>query len=372
MRGHTRVTVSLAVVLVLALGVAACGGAAPAPTAAPSKPAAAPTAAPAAAPTKAPEAAPTKAPEATKPAAPAAGAPALTKEYKLAMATGGTSGTYYPFGGAIAGIWSKNIKGVTVNVETTGASVENMRLLDTKQVELAITQNDIVDYAWNATEMFKDKPKIQNIRGVAALYPELVQWTVVPEIKSLADLKGKRFVVGPAASGSEANTRQIFEANGMSYKDLGKALFLSIAESAAAFKDRQVDGWATTGGVPNPGITDVSTLQEINIVPMTGDVAKNVLDRYKFFVPATIPGGSYKGLDKDIPTIAVQATLVAREDLDADLVYWLTKTLIEKQPELAQAHAKGKVLSKESAVKGLSIPWHPGAEKYYREIGVLK
>lgn len=290
----------------------------------------------------------------------------------MSMATGGTAGTYYPYGGAIASLWSKNIKGVTVTVETTGASVENMRLLASKQVELAITQNDIVDYAWNATEMFKDKDKIQNVRAVAALYPELVQWTVVPSIKSLADLKGKKFVVGPAASGSEANTRQIMEANGLSYKDLGKALFLSIAESAAAFKDRQVDGWATTGGVPNPGITDVATLQEINLVPISGEVAQKVLEKYKFFVPAKIPANAYKGVAAEVPTIAVQATLVAREDLDADLIYWLTKTLVEKQPELAQGHAKGKELSKESATKGFSIPWHPGAERYYKEIGVIK
>lgn len=367
-------------VATMALVVMACGGGAPAPTpTTAAKPAAAPTqapAAPAAAPTKAPEAAaPTQAPAAAAPtkAAAAAGAPALTKEFKMSMATGGTAGTYYPYGGAISSLWSKNIKGVTVTVETTGASVENMRLLSNKQVELAITQNDIVDYAWNSTEMFKDnKDKITNLRAIAALYPELVQWVVVPEIKSLADMKGKRFIVGPAASGSEANTRQIFEANGMSYKDLSKTLYLSIAESAAAFKDRQVDGWATTGGVPNPGITDVATLREIGMVPIDGDVAKKVTDKHKFYVSAKVPAGSYKGIDKDVPTLAVQACLVGRDDLDPDLVYWLTKTLVEKQAELAQAHAKGKELSKEGMVKGMSIPFHPGAEKYYKEVGLIK
>jgi len=289
----------------------------------------------------------------------------------MSMATGGTAGTYYPYGGAIAGLWSKYLKGVTVTAETTGASVENQRLLGNKQVELALTQNDVADYSMNGTEMFKDQ-KITNFRAIAALYPEVLQWVVTPNIKSIADLKGKRFVVGPAASGTEANTRQVFEALGMSYKDLSKAAFLSYAEAAAAMKDRQVDGFAVTGGVPTSAITDVTTSLDISILPITGDDAKKVTEKYKFFVQTKVPAGAYKGVNADVPTIAVQSMLVCREDLDPDLVYWLTKTLIEKQPELAQAHAKGKELSKESAVKGLTVPLHPGAERYYKEIGVIK
>ena len=351
--------------LAVALAATACsGGAAPAPTQTPAKPAAEPTKAAAA-----PAAAATTAP-AAQAAAPAAAVPALTKDYKMSMATGGTAGTYYPFGGAMAGLWGKYLKGVTVTAEATGASVENIRLLGNKQVELALIQNDIADYAYNGTEMFKEKTT--NFQAVAMLYPELVQWTVTPDIKTFADLKGKRIVVGPAASGSEANTRQIVEANGLTYKDFSKALFLSNAEAAAAMKDRQVDGFFVTSGAPLSAITDVTTAMGVNVLPIDGDVAKKVMDKYKFFVTTKIPGGTYKGLDKDIPTIAVQSCLVARSDLDPDLVYWMTKTLIEKQPDLAQAHAKGKDLSKESAVKGVTIPWHPGAERYYKEIGVLK
>ncbi len=288
----------------------------------------------------------------------------------MSMATGGTAGTYYPYGGAIAGLWSKNLKGVTVTAETTGAAVENQRLLGSKQVELALTQNDVADYAMNGTEMFKEK--ITNFRAVAALYPEVLQWVVTPNIKTIADLKGKRFVVGAAASGTEANSRQVLETLGMKYSDLAKAPFLSYAEAAAAMKDRQVDGFAVTGGVPTSAITDVTTAFDISLLPITGDDAKKVMDKYKFFVPVKVPANAYKGLTAETPTIAVQSMLVAREDLDTDLVYWLTKTLIEKQPDLAQAHAKGKELSKESAVKGLTVPLHPGAEKYYKEIGVIK
>jgi uncharacterized protein len=289
----------------------------------------------------------------------------------MSMATGGTAGTYYPFGGAIASLWSNNIPGVDVNVETSGASVENMRLLESGQIELAIVQNDIADYAYNATEMFQGKNRIEGVRAIASLYPELVQWTVTPDIQSAEDLRGKRFVVGPAASGSEANTRQIFEALGMTYQELGSALYLSIAESAAAFKDRQVSGWATTGGVPNPGITDVATLREINIISFDDEARRRILEKYQFFVEATIPAGAYQHITSPVNTVAVQASLITTADMDDDVAYWLAKTLIEKQPELAQAHAKGRELSAESAVQGQSVPFHPGAERYYREIGVM-
>jgi uncharacterized protein len=397
----------LLALLALALVVAACGQAEPpaqptaapktaAPTAAPAAPTAAPkTAAPTAAPaaatpaTKAPAAATpaTKAPAAATPAtkapaaaatpavalkAPPAATPNLAQDFRMSMATGGTAGTYYPFGGAIASLWSNNIPRVSVNVETSGASVENMRLLESRQIDLAITQNDIADYAYNATEMFQGKNRIESVRAIASLYPELVQWTVTPDIRTAQDLRGKRFVVGPAASGSEANTRQIFDALGMSYQDLGSVLYLSIAESAAAFKDRQVSGWATTGGVPNPGITDVATTREINMISFDDEATRRIVEKYPFFVQATVPAGAYQHITSPVNTVAVQASMVTRADLSEDVVYWLTRTLLEMQPQLAQAHAKGRELSKEAAAMGQSIPFHPGAERYYREIGVMR
>ena len=372
MRVPTR-ALPFALALSLTVVVAACGGGQATPTTAPTKApaAAAPTTAPAApaATSAAPAAAaPTKAAAPAGAAAPSPAPP--TKEYKMSLATGGTSGTYYPYGGAIAGLLSKNIKGLTITAETTGASVENMRLLGTKQVEMALTENDIADYSMNGTEMFKEK--ITNFKAMAVLYPEVLQWVVTPEIKSLADLKGKAFVVGAAGSGTEANTRQVFDANGMTYKDLSKAPTVSFAEAASAYKDRQVDGFAVTGGVPTSAITDAATGRDLALLPLGGDVAKKTTDKYKFFVPVKIPANSYKGQTADVDSIAVQSMLIVRDDVDPALVYWMTKTLIEKQPELAQAHAKGKELSKESAVKGLTIPLHPGAEQYYKEIGVIK
>jgi uncharacterized protein len=382
-------------VLGLVLFAAACGSPAapPAPTAAPAKPAAtaapAATKAPAAAPTAAtkpaattaPAAAPTAATKpaataATKPAATtapaAAKAPALTKEYKLAIGTGGTAGTYFPYGGAIASVWSKNIPGVSVTAETTGASVENLRLLQTKQAELGLVQNDNADYAWNGIELFKEP--IKNIRGVGVLYPEVLQWAVTNAsgVKQLADLKGKRFNVGPAGSGTEANTRQVFEAAGLKYEDLGRRVNLSFAEAVAAIKDRQLDGSANTGAVPLPAWTDLSTTMDITFLGVSGPVLNTLSAKHKFYVPANIPANTYKGQTAEVQSVAVLASIVCRDDLDEALVYWLTKTLVEKQPEIAAAHAKGKEITKESVVKGLTIPWHPGAERYYKEAGLIR
>jgi uncharacterized protein len=327
-------------------------------------------AAPAPAPAPAAPAAPTAAPAAPAPAAPAAPA-ALTKEYRISMATGGTAGTYYPFGGAIASVWSQSIPGVSVTVEATGASLENLRLLDTKAIELALVQNDNADYAWNGIELFKEP--VKGFRSVAALYPEMLHWifTVDSGVQEITDVKGKRMGVGPAGSGTETNTRQVFEAAGMTYNDLGRMAQLSFAEATAAVKDRQLDGYANTGGVPTAAVTDLATTMDINIIGISGSIAEDMMAKHPFYVKTTIPANSYRGQTQDVETVAVLAVLVAQEDLDDDLVYWLTKTLIEKQPELAQAHAKGRELSAESAVQGMTVPFHPGAERYYREIGAI-
>jgi uncharacterized protein len=287
----------------------------------------------------------------------------------MSLATGGTAGTYYPYGGAMAALWSRHIQNVQVTAETTGASVENVRLLGSGQVELALVQNDIVDYAANGTEMFKDQ-RVDNIRAIAALYPELLQWVVAPNINSIEDLRGQAFVVGPAGSGTEANTRQVLEANGMGFDDLGRTVRLSFAEAANAMRDRQVQGFAVTGGVPTSAIVDVATTLDVRILGIDGEAAQKVIDRYPFFVEATIPSGAYRGVDQDIETVAVQAILVATEDMDADVVYWITKVLAEQQEELAQAHAKGRDLSRDTMTRGITIPFHEGAERYYEDAGI--
>ena len=291
----------------------------------------------------------------------------------LILATGGTAGTYYPFGGAMAQIWNKGIPKMNVTVQATGASKENIRLIGRGEVDVAIVQNDSMDYAFNGVELFAGE-KIEGFRTIATLYPEVIQIVVDPAsgIKTVADMKGKRISVGDAGSGTEANAKQILEAAGLSFSDLKSAARLSFKESAAAIKDKQLDGCFVTAGVPNAAIQELSALAPVTLLSVDAATAAKLMGKYKFYTNVKVPAGTYKGVVADVPTVAVKATLIARKDLSDAIVYSLTKTLFEKQAELGQAHAKGKELSLESAVQGASIEFHPGALKFYKEKGAVK
>ncbi|SHJ10524.1 TAXI family TRAP transporter solute-binding subunit [Lutispora thermophila] len=290
----------------------------------------------------------------------------------MILATGGTSGTYYPYGGAMAQIFNSKIQNMNVTAQSTGASVENCKLLGQNEAELAIVQNDMLDYAYNGIEAFA-AGKIENIRGIATLYPEIVQIvaSVDSGITNIKDMKGKRVSVGAPGSGVEANARQIFEATGLTYNDMSVS-YLSFSESADAFKDKHIDCFFVTSGIPNAAIQDITAQNDIVLVSLTDDVVKTLTQKYPFFVEYNIPAGTYKGQSSDVKTVAVMATLATNSNVSEDVIYSITKALFENQPELAQAHAKGAELVLEEAVKGISIPFHPGAEKYFKEKGLLK
>lgn len=290
----------------------------------------------------------------------------------LILATGGTSGTYYPFGGAMAQIFNSKIENMNVTAQSTGASVENLKLIGKKEAELAIVQNDMTDYAYNGTETFQDG-KIENVRAIATLYPEVIQIVASAEsgIKSITDIKGKKFSVGAPGSGVEANARQILDVMGMTYNDFA-ANYLSFSESADSLKDKHIDGFLFMSGIPNAAIQDTATTSELVFVSIPDDIIKKLTEKYPFFTEYVIPAGTYKGQTTDVKTVAAKATLVVGAEVSEKVVYDLTKALFENQAELAAAHAKGKELVLEEAVKGISVPFHPGAEKYYKEVGALK
>jgi len=289
----------------------------------------------------------------------------------LVLATGGTAGTYYPFGGAMAKIWNSKIKDMNVTAQTSGASAENVRLINKKEVELALVQSDTLDFAFNATEAFKEPLKAMN--AVAVLYPEIIQVVVgaASPIKSIADLKGKKVGVGAPGSGTEANFRQLLDAYGMKKEDVN-AQFLSFSESAEAYKDKHIDAFIVTAGIPNAGIMDVATQNEIRILNIPADVAAKLTQKYPFLAAVKVPANTYKGQTTEVATMAVNAVLIAGSSLSEAMVYNLTKALFENQADLAAAHAKGKELNLQYAVKGVSIPFHPGAVKYYKEKGLMK
>ena len=293
------------------------------------------------------------------------------QELKMILATGGTAGTYYPFGGAMAKIWNSKVPGVNVTAQATGASAENIRLINKKEVELALVQSDTIDFAYNAKETFKEK--LTKMAAIAVLYPEVIQVVVRGDskINSFPNLKGVKIGVGAPGSGTEANFRQLLDIYGIKKEEV-KAQYLSFSESAEQFKDRHIDAFIVTAGIPNAAIMDVSVMQSIRILSIPDDKVVQLTKKYPFLSPMVIPPNTYKNQLSEVKTVAVAAVLIVSSDLPEDAVYKLTKALFENQAELASAHAKGKELNLKKAATGVSIPFHAGAVKYYKEKGAMK
>ncbi len=211
------------------------------------------------------------------------------QKVNLILATGGTSGTYYPFGGAMAQIFNSKVANMNVTAQATGASVENLKLIGKKEAELAIVQNDMTDYAYNGIETFKDG-KIENVRAIATLYPEVIQIVASADsgINTLLDIKAKKFSVGAPGSGVEANARQILDVMGMTYNDFS-ANYLSFAESADSLKDKHIDGFLFMSGIPNAAIQDTATTSSLKFISIPDDVIKNLTTKYPFFTEYIIP-----------------------------------------------------------------------------------
>ncbi len=295
----------------------------------------------------------------------------LAQQAKLILATGGTAGTYYPFGGAMAKIWNTKVPGLNVTAQATGASAENVRLVNKGEAELALVQSDTIDFAYHAKEAFKEP--LTKMAAIAVLYPEVIQVVVKGDgpVKSFADLKGLKVGVGAPGSGTEANFRQFLDIYGMGKDDV-KAQYLSFSESAEQFKDRHIDAFIVVAGVPNAAIMDVAVMQSIRILSFPDDKVAQLTKKYPFLSPFVIPANTYKNQAGEVKTLAVNAVLIASSALPEDLVYKMTKALFENQADLAAAHAKGKELNLKTAATGVSIPVHPGALKYYKEKGIMK
>lgn len=285
----------------------------------------------------------------------------------VTIATGGTSGTYFPLGGALADILNKSIPGCNASAQSTGAAVANVNLLQQGKVDIAFVQSDIAYYAANGTEMFKDK-KVGSLQGLAALYPETVQIVTLKNsgIKSVADFKGKRVAVGAAGSGTEANARQIMEAYGVTYDDC-KVQYLSFGEAASALKDGNVDVAFVTAGHPTAAIQDIATTNDVTLVPVDGEKADALIKKYPFYTKVTVKGGTYAKVDQDVPQVAVKCMLAVTDKMDADTAYSVVKSLYGNLDRMKAAHSAANVISKDTATDGMSIKLNPGAEKFLKE-----
>ncbi|MHB1666956.1 MAG: TAXI family TRAP transporter solute-binding subunit [Thiomonas sp.] len=290
----------------------------------------------------------------------------------ITIATGGTSGVYYPLGVALSQIDAKAIPSAKTTVQATKGSVENLNLIEAGRAEVGFSLGDSLSDAWKGDAEAGFKAPLKKLRTMAAIYPNYVQIVASADsgIKTLADLKGKRIAVGAPKSGTELNARAILKAAGLSYADFAKVEYLPFGESVELMKNRQLDATLQSAGLGVSSLRDLAATQKIVVVAIPAEVVAKVGDAA--YQPGMIPANTYEGQATEVPTAAIRNFLVTREGLSDEMVYQMTKAMFTHLPELVAAHAAAKAINLQMAAKGSPVPLHPGAEKYYREVGVLK
>jgi len=303
----------------------------------------------------------------------AVGPVSAAKRRYVSIASGWVTGAYFPMAGAISRIAWNHLKeeGIKVTAESSGASVANAKLIGSGDTDFAILQNDIASYAHYGKEGMFEEP-IKNLVGVCTLFPEHVQLVSRTDsnINSVADLKGKKVAIGPVGSGTTENAKQILEGWGLSVDDLGKAEQLTASQSSDYIKDGRLDAAFFTVAVGAAVIQDTALLVDSKIVPIEGPNVDKLIKKYPFYAKQIVPGGTYKGNDKDVPTVSVMAMLSARADLEDFIVYSIISAVYGDLPQLQKAHSQFKDISAETGLVGMSIPLHPGAAKFFKEKGI--
>jgi TRAP transporter TAXI family solute receptor len=295
------------------------------------------------------------------------------KPESIIIATGGTSGTYFPLGGGMAQIFTDEA-GINATAQSTGASAENMTFIKNAEVDLAFTQGDIADYASKGTLMFETEGAVENLQAIASLYNETIQLVVAADsdIRSVADLKGRSVSVGAPGSGTEANAMQLLEAYGLTFEDLGNLQRLGFGESTSFIQDGTLDAAFVTAGTPTAAVNELAATKGVRIIGLDDDKINWIIEKYPYYASQTIEAGTYSGFDEEVKTVAVKAQLVVRAELDEEYVYKLTKALFENLDYLKTVHAKAEQITLESALEGVSLEIHPGAARYFEEQGISK
>lgn len=314
--------------------------------------------------------APSSAAPAAESSAPAESAPA---EHKVSgsflMGTGSATGNYYSFGSVLAQVINSHT-GSNITVSATGGSVENARLLNSGENEMALIQSDVNSYALEGIEQFAESGAMDSFAAVTACYPEMVQIVVSKDsgIKSVADMKDKRICVGATGSGYEVAARQILGAYDMNYDDIDER-FLSQSEGKNALQDGQIDGFFMCSGYPNSNVTELSLNGNIEVLTIDEEHLKILLDKYPFYAEFTTPDDQYN-LGHPVTSVAVMSMLVVSKEMSDDDVYAMTKAIYENLPEIQELNSKGNYMSLEGAFRGIGGNVHPGAARYYEEQGM--
>jgi hypothetical protein len=305
----------------------------------------------------------------------AAPAPAAERVF-FAIATGGTGGTYYPLGGMLAQLLSNNVvlegKKLSATAETSNASVANATLLGRGEIESAFVAADILDAGYKGIKQFEGK-KMTNLRALGSLYPETVQLVVRAgaRINTFADIKGKSVSSGSPGSGQWQLLGDLLEAHGLTRADV-KEDYSSFSQSVEKIKDGNLDASLITAGFPTASITELSNAHDIRILTLSGPGIEKLQKVQPYYANSVLPANTYKGQADAVETIAVRAIWATHEKLDENLAYALTKALYENTETLAKVHVMGKLINLETALESISIPLHPGSERYFKEKGIKK
>ena len=287
----------------------------------------------------------------------------------MTMGTGGTAGTYYAYGG-ILGNQIKTSAGITVNVVSTDGSKANILGIDAGNYQLATVQSDVMAYAAAGTRSFESEGALDSFRVIGGLYAEALQLvTMDPEIKSVADLKGKKVSIGAAGSGVYFNAVDVLAAAGLTEADIIPQ-YQSFGDSADALKDRKIDAAFIVAGAPTPAIQELCTSATAYLVPIDGDIAAKLMASSPYYTTYKVPAGTYNGQTSDVTTVTVKATLIVSTSADEDAVYNVTKAIFDNIDTITAAHAKGAELSLQNATDGMTAPFHAGAAKYFKEKGI--
>lgn len=290
------------------------------------------------------------------------------------IGTGGTAGTYYPVGGMIANAVSQPGK-IVATTQASNGSLANVNAVGSGALEAGFSQSDVATWAYTGTGAFEGKPKVADLRMIANLYPESIHLVVKKGagIKSVADLKGKRVALDEPGSGTLIDARLVLAAYGVKESDI-KPEYIKPNQAGDKLKDGSLDAFFFVGGAPAGAIAELaSSGAGIELVPLGGPQAEALLKSSPWFAHDSIPAGTYKDVPA-VQTLAVGAQLVTSAKVDTETVYQITKAMYSDaaQKALQAGHAKGKYITRENAVKGVGIPFHPGAERFYKEAGLIK
>ncbi|MFH1079877.1 MAG: TAXI family TRAP transporter solute-binding subunit [Pseudomonadota bacterium] len=293
-------------------------------------------------------------------------------DVRMAIGTASTGGTWYPLGGGVANMINKYVKGYQAAAHPSGASIENIRAIMKKQDAISLSMPDTAFQAYHGLEAFAGKP-VKELRGLMSTYPIDIQIFVLANgpIKTIKDLKGKKVAVGAPGSGTEAMARYVLKVYGLTYNDINEQ-FLSATETTEAIKDGNIDAGIVTLGTPAPTLMDLATQRDIRFLDIEPSVAEKINKDFPAYYPRVVPAKTYHGQDKPHHTLGWMGVFLVHQDMTDQLAYDVLKAVFDHKTDLDKIHAQFKNISIDNAVKGMPIPWHPGAEKYYREKGVLK